>query len=814
MRKPHVVVLVMAVVLALLSGGVARADEGMLPPAVNASRLEELLDRAGYRNLPVDTRRVIRDLHAEYDVAYATIRDSRTEAWLKDVDALFSLSKAPNEVEVRRLLQEHGALVDRAAAIDRDLFAKLAAILPSGDVFEPPADLAIAEGLRGVDRMAASMPFQSPVGVRGDLHEMVEHLDVAAERMADVTAVIMERDRALPGRVREVWVSSRQLLVAAAKGFDDVLGGVLPKLGAALDEEEAKRLRAEIVAKCNEDIERCLKARRRVREADDRAVAAVLLLLEPPERRELLIRVAFPGAPSRVRAANTEAAFRAAKRLFEEGDVRAAIDAAEDRWGAALAEATRARLQARDLENDRELSNGTRFGGFVIDFASIADLPGDRMLEAATESARELGAILAPHEVRLEGSGLRLVLDSDDARDRRPSATSVAWQRSFAAAIQSVSDTQRPAKDPRISLSESAGVAPWWDDRFVEEAVLAPLAQADRDAARAIMADAAEEHARRVRTPVTRAKELLFTEGDLEARRRAALDAIRMRNEAFFACEAIDAECFSSLQALARTDAARQALERAAFERAYDRELLSIDLYRCALANPFTAFRIAELSPKARARVARALVDSMRTVMPDVRRSRAAAFAKAEYLDALVYDGVMLPKDAFGPRFEETVRATYDADRLLEKSIARLVASLAEAADGESGQLARAYAVLAMRQDDDLGSPAVARTLARVGRLGLDEARTAEIASLARTHSTIRSDIVLERALVDSGWRDVRNRSDEITRLTQLIEHCDDGLVAGVLAILTPEERATVVGGDSLDRILGGTPDTDEPPAS
>lgn len=312
-----------------------------------------------------------------------------------------------------------------------------------------------------------------------------------------------------------------------------------------------------------------------------------------------------------------------------------------------------------------------------------------------------------------------------------------------------------------------------------------------------------------MRLPVARAKETIVVKGDLETRRRSALDAVRLRNDAFFACEAIDRECFSSLQAIVGAEAEAEALERAAYERAFDRELPSIDLLGCAIANPFTALRDAELGPETRMRVARAMREAMRTLMPDVRRARAASFAVAEHFDTLVFDGLLPPTEAYGEAFRERVAARFQADRTLEKSLSRFLAALAEAAGDERAALERAYAALAMREDDDRGSAAVSRALARVGRLGLDEARTVEIASLAKAHAEERAALVLERAIVDSGWRQVRSRYDEVSRFSQLIEACDDRLVAGIVAILTPAERAAVIGGDSLDRTLDGIPDED-----
>lgn len=862
---------VAAVVLVVaLAAAAAVADSAMLPTAMVATRLTELLERSGFDDLSTDEHRVIRELHGQYVEAYATIRDARSERWLAEVDALLSLARAPNERDVRQLLREHAALCERAAALDRELFDGVEAALPSVRADGSAADLGRARGLREVDRLAATIPRDAPIGVRGDPAIALRHVHVPPTARDAVHAILAERDRALPARARAVVQAWRDLIIAASRAFEEETGGILSAVGAALSAEEEDRLRERIVERCRPESERCAAARARVREADDAAIAAIAERLAPNDRTEFALRLAMDrgtsdgGIPQSLSASvATEAAFRGALRHFgTEDPARAGIDAAYARWTAALDGALAHRRTAGDAREDLAILEFSSFDGEWAELAEIleeagmdADAVGGAGLPARVRSSprsaaraamAELAAILVPHAGRLDGSRLVLrdeqVAGSSGEIAARPWVTSLDWLEAIGSptgAPSAATARAIAARSPTILAQGPVGVLPWCDGAWLESAVLTHLPPERKNSARALAAEFARRHADRVDRPREEAKErvrasISARDGEYDG---AVASALATRDRAFFANEQNDREFFEAIGESCPEPSAKAAVERAALERALDRELACFELLALSTANPLTAVRLAPVAPETRERLYREAVSAMRWFLPDLRRSRAASFALAAHRDrsSRTTGGV----DALleGPG-QQLFKASYDADRQSERSFKRLLATLAEAAAPERDAFEATYARLAAgpslhpprREGDSAGprprqvdamlslivshdaggvaAPAVGEQLGKGAGpgpgSGAGGARRAEVDGLCRAHAEERDRLAVERAKVECGLRSPRSRIDEMDRLTRAIAECDDRLVAALLGLLTADERRLLLDTDSLDRALDG----------
>ncbi|MFO0826670.1 MAG: hypothetical protein U0572_00850 [Phycisphaerales bacterium] len=788
----------------------ASADESLLPTPIAASRLDELLARAGAGELPVGERRVVSELYARYVASYSAIRDARMERWSSEVDDLFALRTPPGEKAVRHLLAEHRALCERAADIDNSFFDDLGAAIGHEEA------LARVRGLRDVDRWAMTMPLGTSVGTRGDLYEMATHLDLSPETRSAVDAILAERDAALPSLVRAVWSSWRDLLLVAARSFDDTTGGVLPLIGAALSEDEANRLRDAIAERCRAEAAQCRQARQRVQALDDRTIVSLSAVLPPLEAHELALRLLdHERSGFGILEIGAESAFRAALCGFGPGHpARPAIEQAYERWWKQLGELVAEYRACRDRARDAQILAPSRLGDSFLDASGEVYDVANRFAPLASLSERELGRILAPYAAETEAAGLVLrterVGGADGVSREAPSVSSRAWQRTVMRTMErSTGPAAERERGPSLFGGERAGVAAKMDRAWLA-ARIAPLAAGpDRQRYDDAIGSYATAYADRIDRP------LAAIIAEAADRRRAAMNDAARRDDAsilaliarrdrlFFEVEALDRELMASIAAIGPAAgegaaARRSQIARAETERSVDRELACFSLLLLETANPWTASRDASLAPATRDALDATLAASARWFLPDLRRSRAAAFAVASPGDLRLARSEIT---FMHPEEEALHRARYEADRESERGFRSLLDALLEAAGPQRDAFVEAYARLASPPPSDW-SPATRGLVTRIGALDLSDDRRAEMASRLASGKAERDQILLTKSEVLAGVRPGRDRSGEASRLGAEAEAIEDRVRSELLGLLHPDERQRVREGDSLDRLL------------
>lgn len=792
-----------------LAAAPAAADESLLPTPINASRLDELLARSGASDLPIEERRVLADLYTRYVASYAAIRDARMERWSEELDDLFALRTPPGEKAVRHLLAEHRALCERAAGLDAAFFDDLQAAIGHEEA------IARVRGLRSVDRWAMTMPLGTSVGTRGDLYDMASHLDLAAETRSAVDDILAVRDATLPGLVQTVWTSWRDLLVVAAKSFDDTTGGILPMVGAATSEEEAKRLRASIVDRCRAEAEQCRLARARVRALDDRTIVALRGVLPPLEAHELALRLLDQQRSAYgILEIGAESAFRAARCAFgPEHPARPGIDQAYEHWWSALGPLLADDQSARDKARDRRILEPSGLGEAFLDGSDEVYAVSSRFAPLATNAKRELGAVLAPYASELEAAGLVLRTEKVGGKDgvlrEVPVVSSRAWQQALSRSLEPAGGPGAGReRGPSLFGHGRVGVAAAMDGAWLAARI--PPPGAGRPVQDAAIARYSAAYAERVDQPLAAilaetAEHHQAVVEDASRRDDATIQGlIARRDRLFFEAEELDRELFAGLLAIGPTSgeaggARRTAIARAETERTVDRELACVSLLLLETANPWTAARDSALSPARREALEATLDSSARWLLPDLRRSRAAAFAATAPRDvrfARWEIAVMRPEE------EALHRARFEADRQTERSFRSLLDALLESAGEERDAFAEAYARLAAPPRGEW-SPATQGLAARIAGLGLDDDRRAEIAARLTSGKAERDRLLLARAEVLSGVRPVRDRSGEAARLAAEANSVEDRVRSELLGLLHPDERRMVREGDAIDRLLG-----------
>lgn len=815
----------LAAALLLLLARRAAADESLLPAPIQAGRLDALLERSGAESLPIDERRAIAQVYAGYVARYQEIRDARVERWSKELEDLVTLRSPPDEKAVRHLLAEHRALCERAADLDRGLMDDVAAIVGDG------VDIPRVRALREIDRWAQTMPLHAAVGTRGDLWSMCRHLDLEPDAQATVDAALRDRDIALQPLVQRVWTSWRELLLAASRSFEAETGGVLPVIGAALSEEEARRLRDRIVDGCRADAEACREARQRVRELDRRTIDRILSAIPVSEGQELRLRLlAGRGAALSSLVVNVEACHRAALRRFTAPHpASAALEGAYNTWREAFARLQAADQEARDDAQDRGILEPSLLGDALLDGNERVYNATTATMAETSRSLAELGSILEPFEAELPGSGVGLRRerwkDERGTERERPVATSVAWQSSIGGAYRR-SDAEAAMLERSASLlgRTRAGIAAPMDAGLLDAARLAARTGGDGDAPpRTAWDEAVARHADAVAGSVEAPLRAAVAEAATQRQESAAAggasdDApfrrvIAARDELFFVAERLDQALFDELAALLPRGADRLPIEDARLERTLDRELQPIQLTFLPTANPWAALRQADLAEPERAAAADRLRAAMRSFLPDVRRARAANFAK----DAA--DDLSILRSGFGlvlPGDDAVHRAVWDAESTLERSFVGLLETLLDTLGGRGApaadRFAEAYARLTMLPEP-AWSPATRAVIDGLPTVGVEGDRLVECRGRIDALHAERERLVLERAEVRAAVRPVRQRLDEARRLVGLIDALDDQLRTELLGLLTPEERRILVGTDLLDHLLSGAPSSDAAPA-
>jgi hypothetical protein len=788
---------------ALVGTGRTQAD-ARLPEPLQAGRLDALLVRSGVPELDPDARRIVHEIYGRYIDDLRAMRDERAERFARSLDDLWELARIPDESEARRLLAEHRALCERIAERDRSLFADLSAAL--GGI-----DLSIAAGIRDVDRLAATMPFETRVGLRGDLFAIVEHLDLDEERKAAVLEIIARRDRELPPLVRRVWSEWRDLLVVAVQAIQEETGG-LAALGAALSADEARRVRAAVLARCEEAIEKCRAARRKVRAVDDRIIEEIAAAIPQDEAIELRLRIAQAhpsGGPSRI--VQDEAVHRCAVRAFPPGDAaRALADERLVAWRAALVPALRESRAILDRAEDAVVLDPSTVAQMFGDVDAISEL--SELFEPLLRKNHMLADAVGSREAELAAVGIQVVQPSPSSDEgssvRTPRLMKRTWERTFMASL-APTEEERAARrrTPSLFQSARAGIAPPIDRALVAsrlDAVDDPIVAVILADHEARWSRAVEEPLRAVLADAAAMRETLrATRVSLDEAAWRAL--VARRDGLFFEAERVDRALFDALASTRRFDA--RALSDAALEREVDRELAAVWMSRLATANPWTAALDERLSDAARSRLLAVLAKSERVLLPDLRRSRATAFALATAADR---DDLAIFAGDFGRGHAiDLIRADVEADAMLEERWTELIAGLVEAAGDERAAFEAIYATAAS-PFPFAWTPATLRLVKRATALDLADDRRAEIASLLGVRTAEAEAIFAERAAWNAMLRGRRGRFDAVDRLERDLAAADDRVRSEVLGLLRPSERAALREMDATDRILAcGAEDAD-----
>ncbi|MBL9119063.1 MAG: hypothetical protein JNL80_04010 [Phycisphaerae bacterium] len=805
--------LILAALLAGNLSAVLSADESLLPAPLQAGRLDALLERAGAGDLRIEERRSIAQIYAAYAAQYALLRDSRAERWSQELDDLFSLRTPPGEKALRHLLTEHRSLCDRAAALDRSLLDDIAPLVGS-DV-----DLDRVRALRDVDRWAQTMPLQTAVGTRGDLWSICRHLDLSDAETTLVAEALRDRDLALPGLVQRVWTSWRDLLLAASKSFEAETGGVLPAIGAALSDEEARRLRDRITQGCSTEAEACRSARQRVRELDRKTIDRIIAAIPASESAELRLRLlSARGVSMSSLVVNVEACYRCARRHFAEPHpLASALETSYRGWNDAWTKLAAEDLATRDAAQDRGILEPSRFGDAFIDGSEDVHRVSLALLAETNRALRELALMLQPFADTLRGSGvsLRLVTttSADGSVSEVPWVSSTGWQRSASASFaRTPAEVAAAERSASILMTRRGGIAPPMTREWIASRLPKLIDASTLERWEAAMVRHVDEAKRDVEDPLRAVMDDALgirnrVGGDgAESNEDGIRQCIARRDDLFFVSERLDERLFQELVDALPRGADRRAIEDARAERAIDRELPCVQLMMLSTANPWTALQDTDLEAPAAERIRETLRDAMRWFMPDLRRSRAAEFASSSATDvAIIRSGVGVAMT----HSESLARASYEADRLLERSFESLLNSLLESANEARELFAASYARLTMLPEAPW-SPATQAIINGIGGLGIADDRMREchgrIAALAADVN--RSS--LERAMVRAGVKSVRSRSDEAARLDRLRHAIDDQLRTELLGLLKSEERRILTATDQLDRLLACDEDVDE----
>ena len=721
----------MAVLAAASGGAPAHAGNDLVAPPISLSRLRLLLDdfvspppSPGEMAIVVATHR---DMAGAYGASGPDGSGDRWRLGNERYDDLRFMRKDPTRARMREAVQLHGRMLADADAAERAMFESIAAALAADEPDEARKALvrdAVARAAlaREVDRLLASLPMQEPSGVTRGMREAISRMPLAPDEHSRARDVLAARDAQLVQLLRREIRDYHAFAIAAAGAFEEVFGGVLPKIGAAFSEEEQQRLRARMVERCADEGARFLATRNELRAAEDAWLERLCTGLSPGMQYELRLRTA-PWTPGSLgtghEVLSTEGHLRDALRELPPDDpVHLAVQSIAERWRQAVIERIaidRARLRERE---DRSFWEPGVLRSLTLEFGDPSEgwrrrvKPGGSDANAPESLQAELVQVLGP---RIEAAGGALgtmrVNRFGDTYVLVERASLGEWRREMADAAPrdpdpatmihlltrfgDLTDRMEPSVQEAVGATRR-GIPRRMDRDAAEARVRTRLGAADAAIVLACLSEAWKVHEVRwdgeVEAAIPKLAEararLVGGPASVEVGQRLALlnQAHAIRDTAWRTAESIDETFFAAVAACIPEGlaVAREAITLERLRRSTEREVMSRDvgaLTRSGVReHPQWDDIVADagLAPEAAVRVRSAMAAVAGRTMDAAAGRRRAAFDLAEAMDGWVAKG----DEARGlPRLETQREAARAANAAADRAQVAMMAAMLKAAE-------------------------------------------------------------------------------------------------------------------------------------
>lgn len=734
---------VLAAALPFAAGPVAYAGGELVAPPISLARLTLLLDEhVDPRPTPQELS-IVASAHRDMMRAYGAYAEgdggSRWRAGSSLYDELRFMRRDPSLARMREAIRAQDRMLADAESADRTMFESIVAIL-AADEPDPERQASIRDGVgraataREADRLLGSLPMEEPTGVIPGLSEAVARLDVEAAVRARLRATLAARNATLVPLLRREIRDYQAFAMAAAGAFEQVFGGVLPKIGAAISDEEAERLRARMHALCGDAATPFLDARNAVRAGEDATIERLCADLPPDACHELRLRtspwavLSMPGGAGWA-VLSTEGHLRDALAVLPADDpARPAVESIAARWRpAVVARLAADRRRMREREDATFLDPGPMRGlSLALDDPSLewgtVGASGATIDRTPESMQAELARVLGPRIVAAGGAlgPLRVNHAGKDTYRLVQRDSMTEWQREMAEAMPS--DPDPPTRlglvdgfsDVRAQFSPEfldangyarRGIPRRLDLQAMKARVGSALDDATSAVALACIDDAWPTHQARWDAEVEAAiPRLTDACGRFEPRADAKADdgpkhlreALAIRDTAWRAAESIDEGFFQAIvQCVPSTmDAAQRTIALERLRRFTDREVMGVET-TWASADRIRAHPrwedivdAATLSPEADARVRAAIAGESPSFMAATPARRRAAFDLAAARDEWRAKRLSLSSPPDVRRQLDAARtAAIAADRA---TVAMMAAMLSAAEDGPDGRVQRA----------------------------------------------------------------------------------------------------------------------------
>ncbi|MFO0962502.1 MAG: hypothetical protein U0625_06295 [Phycisphaerales bacterium] len=765
-RTRHAWMVLPALLLAAVAAvAPARADDLVAPP-MGLARLRTLLEATLEPDPSAAEMAIVVALHRDMVRAYEISRTGPGSELWKRANALYNdlqnLRTDPDRRRIRQAINDQRQLLEQAAAADHAMFEAIAAALAADEPDEAHAQavrdgVARAGAVRDIDRLLGSMPMQEPAGIVGNMRDAVARLRVEPGVRTQLDQILADRDAAQTVALAAAMQAYRDFAVAAAGAFEQVFGGVLPPIGAVFSKDEAQRLVDRMRELVKTEGERFIAARDKVRAVEDGVIARVAALLDEDQATELRLRLMRDFLLQRILVFE-EGNIREALRVLPADDpLRAQVAAFAAKWHALLRDSFDAELRRSRADEDSSFWDPTSSARFFR--GMLGESP---MYERTRAPYAEIDRAIAAR-VMAAGGSLGNLRSTGDERSPRlvygPRAS--AWTQELRG-YERPDDNGRPQRElmglRMIDWTETRAPRRWGLVEPMDAAWLEAQLGAEASAAGALAGCIAAQRAtyeRAWREEVDARAEKIAAMGDrLRARSpvsvpqearpalaAAVAEAVALRDTAWRAAETLDEAFFEGLLACAQpAEPLRQRITLARLRRFLERE-------RPTVAAPLdgldphpdweAAIRRGALSPQADARVREALVRAMPEYVPATIALRVALFRAASMDDRALLEGYADP--AYRSARADSNDALERARRQAFSAQADLVERLLAAAGDERAALEEPL-VAALTMGVCERAPQ-RRMVALAERACRDDAERAAVAAAVGTYAARRDEL-------------------------------------------------------------------------
>lgn len=710
-----------------------RGDDLVAPP-MGLARLRMLLEDGLSPPPTAEELSIVVSLHRDMIESYGSWREGAAgEAWRSGnslYDELRFMKSDPTRRRMKEVVDLQERMLAEADAAERAMFIAIAEVLSADEVDESRraeviAAVERARSVREADRLLASFPLGEPSGAIPGLRDAVGRLRVSPEVRDQIDAIVAERDASLPSLLRRTLREYHDFAIAAAAAFEEVFGGLLPPIGAALSDAEAERLRTRMRQRCEREGEAFLAARRTVRAREDAAVERLCAILPPDEAIELRLRLSPSAKAGAMRfMLLAEGQVRDALRELPADDpVRAEIEAFAPRWRQALRDELQSEVVAlREWQDSTFWDPSVSRSWMLMEAAEVGLAAGrpdilqelDRILAGrVADAGGTLGNLVAERspsgearllERRTMGEWRRELAEASDpprrmARLRLVDVVALDEER-LSAEFMATSDILRrgvPARMDRAAVEGRLQDPIAWSDRLSE---CVSIAWSQYEARWSREVEAAIEPLTEARRALRRFDtSMAFAQSTMPEDAGERIDALsrvlRLRDGAWRAAEAADEAFFAACGECAarEPEPLRRALALARLARFIDREqrIAAIESFFGpsieSLPSWTEVVRQANLAPEARERVEMALVEESSRFIAESIQRRQRQFDQAGAMDARTLGLVGTPIH----RAKERHAAERSAANLrAARATANLLGAMFEAAgDGSDGEASR-----------------------------------------------------------------------------------------------------------------------------